>query len=109
PHPIDVMPEKARGEARVPSAQSTTVGEPGSAKDAHLDLLEMILKKRPTTLEKWASGHKLGRTTVFDWKSCRSSNKPFKGKVSAEKIAGILKAIEDDAAELGLITRTDSD
>jgi hypothetical protein len=78
-------------------------------KDVHLDLLEMILKKNATTLEKWARRHRLARTTVFDWKSCRRSGKSYRGKVSSEKSGEIQKAIENDAAELGLTTRTNSD
>ncbi len=77
--------------------------------DMHVDLLGMILKKKTTTLEKWAREHKLGRTTVCDWKSCRSAGKPLKGKVSGKKSAEIQTIIEDEAAELGLTTRTDSD
>ena len=72
-------------------------------------ILETILEKGPTTLEKWAGGHKLGRTTVFDWKAAQVSGKSLKGKVSDSKIAEIQKAIEGDAKALGLTTRTDSD
>jgi hypothetical protein len=75
----------------------------------HVALLDIILAKRPTTLAKWASAHKLGRTTVFDWKAAQVSGKPLKGKVSDSKIAAIEKAIDDDAKALGLVTRTDSD
>ena len=79
-------------------------------KDAHVDLLEAILKKGPTTLEKWAKGHKLGRTTVFDWKALRSAGKSLSGKVSTPKNAEIEQAIDEDAKALGLWTRTlDSD
>jgi hypothetical protein len=78
-------------------------------KDAHVDLLKMIIQRKTTTLEKWASEHKLARTTVFDWKSCRSAGKSLKGKVSDEKNAEIEEIIERAAAELGLTTRTDSD
>jgi hypothetical protein len=86
--------------------------ERGSAvpvKDLHLDLLEKILSKNTTTLEKWANKHKFGRTTVFDWKSRRRSGKSPRGKISSEKSGEIQKAIEKDAAELGLTTRTSSD
>jgi hypothetical protein len=75
----------------------------------HVALLKAILEKGPTTLEKWASGHKLGRTTVFDWKAARISGKSPKGRVSDSKIAAIEKAIEDDTKALGLLTRIDSD
>jgi hypothetical protein len=105
------------------SAQSDPIGDASSkakdaaiggrglspVRDAHLDLLEMILDKRATTLEKWASQHKLGRTTVFDWKSGRSAGKSLKGKVSVEKSTQIEETIQADAATLGLTTRTDSD
>jgi hypothetical protein len=78
-------------------------------KDEHVALLETILGKGPTTLEKWASKHKFGRTTVFDWKAARVAGKSLKGKVSESKIAAIEGAIEDDAKALGLATRTRSD
>lgn len=74
--------------------------------DSHVDLLGAIIIKRPTTLEKWAKEHKLGRTTVFDWKALRSAGKPLSGKVSTEKSDEIEAAIEKDAEALGLITRT---
>jgi hypothetical protein len=83
---------------------------PSPVKDAHVDLLEAILKKEPTTLEKWAKGHKLGRTTVCDWKALRNEGKPLTGKVSTEKSTEIEVAIKKDAQALGLTTRThDSD
>ncbi len=92
-----------------PEAESTD----SQAADVHLDLLEAILAKGPTTIEKWARDHKLGRTTVFDWKAARLSGKSPKGKVSDPKSAEIEKAIEKDAKalglELGLAARTDSD
>jgi hypothetical protein len=93
------------------AAENTAKGAPGLApvRDRHLDLLAMIVDRKATTLETWASDHRLGRTTLFDWKASRSSGKSFKGRVSAEKSAEIEAAIEADAAELGLTTRTDSD
>jgi hypothetical protein len=77
--------------------------------DAHVDLLEAILNRGPTTLEKWAKEHKLGRTTVFDWKALRIAGKSLSGKVSTEKSAEIEEAIDRDAKALGLGTRTNSD
>jgi len=94
-------PTIARNASRVPAQLPV--------KDEHLNLLKMILEKRPTTLEKWAGEHKLGRTTVFDWKAGRGAGKSLKGKVSDAKITAIEKAIEDDAKALGLPTRTRSD
>jgi hypothetical protein len=90
---------------------SQSLGPPGLApvRDRHLDLLAMIVDRKAITLEGWANAHGLGRTTLFDWKACRSSGKSFKGRVSAEKSAEIEVAIEADAAELGLTTRTYSD
>lgn len=82
---------------------------PLPVKDAHVDLLEAILNKGPTTLEKWAKEHKLGRTTVFDWKALRSAGKSLTGKVSTEKSAEIEQAIDKEAKALGLRTRTSSD
>ena len=69
----------------------------------------MILDKMPTTLEKWAKEHRLGRTTVFDWKAARVAGRSLKGKVSDPKITAIENAIADDATGLGLPTRTRSD
>jgi hypothetical protein len=93
------------------AGENTAEGAPGLApvRDRHLDLLAMIVDRKATTLETWASVHRLGRTTLFDWKASRSSGKSFKGRVSVEKSAYIEAAIEADAAELGLTTRTDSD
>jgi hypothetical protein len=88
--------------------QNVTRG-PLPVKDAHVDLLEAILNKEPTTLEKWAMEHKFGRTTVFDWKALRSAGKSLSGKVSAPKNAEIERAIDEDAKTLGLGTRTSSD
>jgi hypothetical protein len=94
-----------------PTVARTACQEPAQlpVTDDTLNLLEKILEKRPTTLEKWAGEHKLGRTTVFDWKARRGAGKSFKGKVSDSKIAAIEKAIEDDGKALGLPTRTCSD
>ncbi len=85
-------------------------------KTTHVAVLETILEKRSTTLAKWADHHKVGRTTLFDWKAAQVSSKSLKGKVSDAKIAAIEKAIEHDAKELGLAlglalgpTRTSSD
>ena len=69
--------------ARLPEQNVQRQSPP--VKDAHVDLLEAILKKGPTTWEKWAKEHKLGRTTAFDWKALRSEGKPLTGKVSPEK------------------------
>ncbi len=77
--------------------------------DRHVRLLEAVLEKRTTTLEKWAAEHRIGRTTLFDWKSLSIAGCPLTGKVSAEKSTEIELAIEDDAKALGLLTRTDSD
>jgi hypothetical protein len=103
--------EEARASNDFAKAEDAAVTQsrPAPVKDLHLALLEMVLKKRATTVEKWASGHRLGRTTVFDWKACRSVGKSSQGKVSGEKSADIEAAIGADAAELGLMTRTGSD
>jgi hypothetical protein len=101
------------GPATGDPARETAAADPSSANETtHVALLQTILDKRPTTLEKWARGHKLGRTTVFDWKAARVSGKSLKGKVSDSKLTAIEKAIEDDAKALGLSpgrTRTSSD
>jgi hypothetical protein len=93
------------------AGENTEKGALGLApvRDRLLELLAMIVNRKAITLEAWASDHKLGRTTLFDWKASRSSGKSFKGRVSTEKSAEIEAAIEADAAELGLTTRTDSD
>jgi len=77
--------------------------------DAQVDLLLKIVDKKTITVETWAKDKRLGRTSVFDWKAARISGNSLKGKVSDEKIAAIEKAIKDDAAALGLTTRTDPD
>ncbi|MEO8591971.1 MAG: hypothetical protein ABI759_01505 [Candidatus Solibacter sp.] len=73
------------------------------------DLLLRIVAKRNITIERWAADHKLGRTTVFDWKASQLAGKSAQGKVSAEKSAAIENAIEKDAEALGLATRTSSE
>jgi hypothetical protein len=97
------------GQSAQPPLDQNIHAGPVPAQDAHVALLEMILTKGPTTLEKWASAHRIGRTTVFDWKSLRSAGKSLHGKVSVEKTASIEEAIENDARALGLDTRTNSD
>jgi hypothetical protein len=74
-----------------------------------VDLLLKVLNRRAISIETWAKDHKLGRTTVFDWKAARIAGTPTKGKVSTSKIDAIEKAIKDDAKALGLSTRTRSD
>jgi hypothetical protein len=103
--------QQAAGSSEFTEADATSkpAGRMVPMKDAHLARLEMILQKNTTTLEKWASSHKLGRTSVFDWKFGRRVGKSLKGKVSREKSAEIEGAIDADAAQLGLTTRTDSD
>jgi hypothetical protein len=72
-------------------------------------LLQKIADQKNITIETWAKDHGFGRSTVFDWKTCRSKGLPLTGKVSADKAAAIETAIDTDAAVLGLITRTGSD
>lgn len=74
-----------------------------------VDLLLKVVAKKTISIETWASDHRLGRTTVFDWKAARIAGKAMKGRVSDSKIAAIEKAIRDDAKVLGLATRTRSD
>jgi hypothetical protein len=74
-----------------------------------VDLLLKIVAEKKISIETWARDHKLGRTTVFDWKAGRVAGKSLEGKISGVKIAVIEKAIEDDAKALGLPTRTRSD
>lgn len=107
--PAQSSPAMARDQDSDCPEPARTSQRGGTRGDPHLSLLETILEKRFTTLEKWAREHKLGRTTVFEWKSLRSAGEPLKGKVSPEKSAAIEKAIEEDAKTLGLTTRTDSD
>lgn len=75
---------------------------PSTVKDELVELLDRIVQKRVTTQEKWARAHKIGRTTLCDWKALRLAGKPLKGKVSAEKNAEIESAIREDARTLGL-------
>lgn len=74
-----------------------------------VDLLERIVVTRNITIEGWATQHNFGRSTVFDWKAARLAGHPLKAKVSEPTAAAIERAIETEAAELGLSTRTDSD
>jgi hypothetical protein len=74
-----------------------------------LELLGKILAKMTTTLEKWAAEHRIGRTSVFDWKAALNAGRVPKGRVSQEKCVEIEEAIEEDAKALGLTTRTSSD
>jgi len=94
------------------SSQSDNPSTDPQVADAYIDALEAILAKRPTTLEKWATDHRLARTTVFDWKAARLSGKSLAGKISDPKCAEIEKAIEKDAKalglELGLAARTNT-
>lgn len=109
-HDLDSAQSEPSGNASSKAEDAAMTGRGlRPVRDSHLELLEMILDKKATTWEKWASRHRLGRTTVFDWKSGRSAGKSLKGKVSEEKSAEIEVAIEADAASLGLTTRTDSD
>lgn len=72
-----------------------------------MELLDKLLIN--TTLSKWAAKHKLGRTSVFDWKAARLAGEVPKRKVSHEKCTEIESAIEEDAKALGLSARTHSD
>ena len=72
-------------------------------------LLQKVVDQKNITVETWAKDNDFGRTTVFDWKTCRSSGRPLAGKVSVDKAAEIENAVRRDAEALGLITRTDSD
>ena len=88
---------------------SKEVASGHGAEHVHVDLLLKIVAKKTISIETWARDHKLGRTTVFDWKKARVAGKCLKGKVSDPKIAEIEQAIEKDAQALGLTTRTCSD
>src|ERR1019366_5913885 len=88
---------------------SKEVASDHGAEHVHVDLLLKIVAKKTISIETWARDHKLGRTTVFDWKKARVAGKCLKGKVSDPKIAEIEQAIEKDAQALGLTTRTRSD
>ena len=50
-----------------------------------------------------------GRAVLFCLPCVLGCRKSLKGKVSGKKSAEIQTIIEDEAAELGLTTRTDSD
>jgi len=80
---------------------------------AIVDLLLRVVERQNITIEGWAQSHRIGRTTVFDWKAARLAGKSSKGKVSDPKCAEIEKAIEEDAETLGLVpgraARTDPD
>lgn len=90
-------------------ADTTMVTRVAPAGNRHVKILEQIVQRKNISVETWAADHKFGRSTVFDWKAARSSSSPLKGKVSAKKAAAIEKAIDQDARELGLSTRTGSD
>jgi len=77
--------------------------------EPYVPLLLKILEKKTISSETWARDHKLGRSTVFDWKAARLAGGSLKGKVSDPKIAEIERAIKADAKALGLSTRTDSE
>lgn len=88
--PAEVAPRRARGKAIV-------------------SLLARVVERQHTTIEDWAHTHRLGRSTVYAWKACCLSGRPLRGEVSRGKALTIEEAIRNDAAELGLITRTNSD
>jgi len=93
-----------------PEMELPNAGIAGSpAAQSYVSLLQKILDKRVVSIETWARDHKLGRSTVFDWKAARLAGGSLKGKVSDPKIAEIEGAINADAEALGLSTRTDSD
>jgi hypothetical protein len=96
-----------REQAVPDSARSVEDDQGTSTKTNHLHLFKQILKQ--TSVEKWAECHKIGRTTVFDWQAARKRGEVPKGKVSAQMCAEIERAIEKDAIEFGLPTRTNSD
>jgi hypothetical protein len=92
----------------------TTDFSKGTVRDQRIerecvDLLLKIVAEKRITIETWARDHKLGRSTVFDWKAARVSGSSLKGKVSDLKVAAIEAAIKVDAEALGLSTRTSSD
>ena len=88
-------------------ADSASGGQ--TVQDPYLDLLDRIVQKRHTTLEKWAKEHKFPRSTVFEWKRLRSAGSPLTGKMSKQKSAEIETGIDEDAKTLGLLTQTDTD
>jgi len=89
------------------SAHSSILKEPEA--QSHVKRLVEICAKKNITLEGWASGHRLGRTSVFDWKAARGAGTSLKGKVSDAMSNRIEAAIEEDAMALGLATRTSPD
>ena len=90
-------------------AGSAAAKNDAQLRDAHVEAWEAILAKSGIGLETWARDHKLGRTSVFDWKAARVTGSTPQGKVSDSKSSEIEKAIEGDAKALGLATRTRSD
>ena len=91
--------------APAPALTTQATGQittPRTVKDELVELLDRIVYEQGTTLEKWAHFHKIGRTTLLDWKALRLAGKPLKGKVSAEKNAEIETAIREDARTLEL-------
>jgi hypothetical protein len=97
------------GGASMSEAGPAAANKDAQLRDAHVEALEAILVKSGIGLETWARDHKLGRTSVFDWKAARLAGRPPQGKVSDSKSSEIEKAIEDDTKALGLTTRTRSD
>ena len=102
--PTTVSTDNAPGEQR-----DHSVGVKGPIKDEYVELLDAILEHRHITLSTWAREQRIGRTSIFDWKSFRTRGDPMKGKVSPEKGEAIEAAIARDATKLGLSARTDSD
>jgi len=96
---------RARSRSLEPAA-TPPVGREGLPKK--VALLNAIVEKKATSLEKWAAQHRFGRTTIFDWKAALVADRSLKGRVSDQKVAAIEKAIEDDAQALGLGARTRS-
>lgn len=102
PRAIEISPSEGAMEAETEETRAAPV------ENRHVRLLEQIVDGNNIRLETWASDHRFGRSTVFDWKAARSAGTPLKGKVSEEMAAAIEKAIEQDAKVLGP-TRTNSD
>ena len=74
--------------APAPALTTQATGQittPRTVKDELVELLDRIVYEQGTTLEKWAHFHKIGRTTLLDWKALRLAGKPLKGKVSAKR------------------------
>jgi hypothetical protein len=75
-------PQERPGGDPVPATNETQkAARDHRAADAHVDLLLGIVNKKSISIETWARDHKLGRTTVFDWKAARAAGKTTKGKV----------------------------